>query len=68
MRKAKNNYYQDKFNVKQTWNVLIKVVNSTNLKSDIPDQFHCNGKIILGLQDISTDFTILRECWIKLRL
>ena len=58
LRKAKNNYYQDKFHeynrkIKQTWNVLRKVLKSNNLKSDIPDQFHCNGKIFSGLQEIS---------------
>ena len=63
MRKAKNNYYQDKFHeynrkIKQTWNVLRKVLKSNNLKSDIPDQFHCNGKIFSGLQEISEGFTI----------
>ncbi len=45
LRKAKSNYYQDKKYIKQTWNVFRKVVNSTILKLNIPDQFHCNGKI-----------------------
>ena len=55
LRKAKNNYYKDKFdeynkNIKQTWNVLRKVLKSFNSKSDIPDQFFS------GLQEISKGF------------
>ena len=61
LRKAKNKYYLDKFNeysknIKETWNVLRKVLKTSSSKSNIPDTFVSNGKIYSGLPEIADGF------------
>jgi len=61
LRKAKNSYYQDQFsiyskNIKQTWNVLKKVLKSNSSKTEIPDLFVSEGKAFSGLNEITEGF------------
>ena len=61
IRKAKQNYYNDKFiessqNLRKTWNLIREVIGRKKNKVNIPDYFKNNGKTITGYLNIAEGF------------
>ena len=61
IRKAKANYYDEKFkeyskNIKQTWAVLNELLNVKKSSQKIPDIFIDNGKIYSGYEEVTEGF------------
>ena len=61
IRKAKSNYYTDKFteysnNLKQTWSLIKEITGSKETKREIPNIFLNKGQIYSGAQEIADGF------------
>jgi hypothetical protein len=61
IRKAKQQYYDDKFlafskDCKKTWQTINEVLGKRKKFNDIPKTFVCNGKILSGALDIAEGF------------
>ena len=61
IRKAKINYYKEKFaenvkNIKQTWSLIKEILGTKNSSFNIPETFTVEGKVFTGAAEIAEGF------------